>query len=129
MFVMLAHLESTTKGLVTFLTPFALTAFFFLAGYVYKQPAFFKELFVKKTKGLVVPWFVLSNVSIGMSAIMSFKSDHNLLHDLLWNLFQIRERGAVMWFVPALYVAFMPFFLCLKLINRKKSLHCPCFFQ
>lgn len=121
MFVMLSHLESGTKVLRTFYSPFFLTVFFFLAGYVYKQPSSFKELFIKKTKGLFVPWLILSNITIGMSAFMTLKSDHNLLHDLLWNALQIRPLGDVMWFVPALYVAFMPFYFVIKIDNRRKA--------
>lgn len=120
MFVMLSHLESGTKVLRTFYSPFFLTVFFFLAGYVYKQPSAFKELFIKKTKGLFVPWLILSNILIGMSAVISLKSNHNLWNDLFWNALQIGTLGAVMWFVPALYVAFMPFYFILKIDKREK---------
>ncbi|SEA01817.1 Fucose 4-O-acetylase [Pseudobutyrivibrio sp. ACV-2] len=122
MFVMLSHLESGTRVLRTFYSPFFLTVFFFLAGYVYKQPSSFKEFFIKKTKGLFVPWLILSNVTIGMSAIITLKSDHNLLHDMLWNLLQIRSVGDVMWFVPALYVAFIPFYFVIKINNSEKGI-------
>lgn len=50
MFVMLSHLESTTEVLDKFYSPFFLTVFFFLSGYVYRQPSSFKEHMDKKIK-------------------------------------------------------------------------------
>lgn len=55
MFVMLTHLDSGSVILDKFFNPFFLTMFFFLSGYVYKQPQSFKEHIAKKTKGLLVP--------------------------------------------------------------------------
>ena len=50
MMVMVSHLESRTDILKTFYTPFFLTAFFFVSGYVYREPANFKIFIRKKQK-------------------------------------------------------------------------------
>ncbi|WP_419169401.1 acyltransferase family protein [Negativibacillus massiliensis] len=114
MFVMLSHLESGTDLLKTFYSPFFLTMFFFLAGYVYRQPKSFKEHIVKKLKGLFVPWIIFSNVNILLSAVISLKSDRNPLKEIAWNFLQIRGLGDGIWFVAALFVTFIPFYFVIK---------------
>lgn len=114
MFVMLSHLESGSEILDTFYHPFFLTVFFFLSGYVYRQPATFREHFIKKVKGLLVPWFIFSNFNILLSAVVSFREDRNTLSELFWNVLQIRGSGDGVWFVAALFVAFIPFYFVIK---------------
>ncbi len=114
MFVMLSHLESNTGILSTFYSPFFLTVFFFLSGYVYKQPESFKEHMIKKTKGLFVPWIIFSNFNILLSAVISLKGDRDPLSEVVWNFFQIRGMGDGIWFVAALFVAFVPFYFVIR---------------
>lgn len=113
MFVMLSHLESGSDVLDTFYKPFFLTVFFFLSGYVYRQPATFKEHFIKKAKGLFMPWLIFSNFNILLSAVISLH-DNNTLFELFWNFLQIRGSGDGVWFVAALFVAFIPFYFIIK---------------
>ncbi len=122
MFVMLSHLECGTDELRTFYAPFFLTVFFFLAGYVYRQPGSFKEHLYKKAKGLLLPWFIFSNLNILLSAIMTFKGNRNITTEIMWNLVQIRPLGDGLWFISALFVAFIPFYFIIKMNNRKKAI-------
>ncbi len=119
MFVMLSHLESRTDLLETFYAPFYLTVFFFLSGYVYKQPKSFKDHMIKKIRGLFVPWFLLSNFNVLLSSLITLKNNHSLKNDLMWNALQIRPLGDGMWFVAALFVAFIPFYFFIKNDNRR----------
>lgn len=119
MFVMLSHLESGTRVLRTIYSPFFLTVFFFLAGYVYKKPNTFKDFIFKKVRGLIVPWFIFTNFNILLSSIISFKANRSLAKEILWNLVQIRPLGDGMWFVTALFVAFIPFYFFSKIANEK----------
>ncbi len=114
MFVMLSHLESGSDILSAFYSPFILRVFFFLSGYVHKQPATFREHFVKKVKGLFVPWLIFSNFNIFLSAIISLHGERNTLSELAWNALQIRGSGDGVWFVAALFVAFIPFYFIIK---------------
>lgn len=113
MFVMLSHLESRTVFLRTFYNSFFLAVFFFLSGYVYRQPASFKEHFIKKVKGLFVPWFIFSNFNILLSAVISLH-ETDTLSELAWNALQIGGLGDGVWFVAALFVAFIPFYFIIK---------------
>ena len=110
MFVIISHLESVTPELTAFYKPFFLTLFFFLSGYVYKKPESFKEHLKKKYKGLFVPWFIFSNLNIILSLIISLKGDRNIQQEVVLNLLQIRGFGDGIWFVAALFVAYIPFF-------------------
>ena len=58
--VMLSHLETRTEIWSAFYSPFFLSAFFFTAGYVYKQKDDFVEFLHKKFRQLFVPWLIFS---------------------------------------------------------------------
>lgn len=114
MFVMLSHLQSGTSVLFKLYSPFFLTVFFFLSGYVYTQPASFKVHISKKLKGLFVPWLIFSNINIALSMLISFKENRNFLSEFGWNMLQIRGQGDGIWFVAALFAAFIPFYFFIK---------------
>ena len=90
MFVMLSHLESGTASFSRFYNPFFLTVFFFSSGYVYRDDVSFKDHFIKKVRGLFVPWFVFSHFNILLSQIISLKEKRSLIEQLTWNWLQIR---------------------------------------
>ena len=114
MFVMLSHLESGTDSLMRVYGPFFLTGFFFLSGYVYREVLTFKEHFIKKVKGLFVPWFVFSHFNILLSQIITLKERRSLLECLMWNWLQIRGKDDGMWFVAALFITYIPFYFFVK---------------
>ena len=58
--VMLSHLEARTDVWQAFYTPFFLSAFFFVSGYVYKPKDGFKQFLYKKFRQLFFPWLVFS---------------------------------------------------------------------
>lgn len=110
LFVIISHLESVTRVLTAFYHPFFLTAFFFLAGYVYEKPESFKIHLKKKFNGLFVPWFIFSNLNIILSMFITLKGERNIKQEVVLNLLQIRELGDGVWFVALMFVAFIPFF-------------------
>ena len=110
MFVIISHLESVTPVLTAFYSPFFLTLFFFLSGYVYKQPKSFEEHLKKKFRGLFVPWLIFSHLNIILSMLITLKGERNIPQEFVLNLLQIRGIGDGIWFVAALFVAFIPFF-------------------
>lgn len=108
--VMLSHLETRTEIWNAFYTPFFLTAFFFVAGYVYKPKENFKDFLYKKFRQLFIPWLVFSVFDIVLSQVISFNAHESLLEELKWNFLQIRGRDDQIWFVAALFIAFIPFY-------------------
>lgn len=113
-FVMVHHLEGESEVLYTFYASFFLKAFFFTAGYVYHHTNNFKEFFTKKVKGLLVPWFIFSTFNILLSQVLSFNEHGDFLTEMGLNLLQIRNHGDGIWFVAALFVAFIPFYFTIK---------------
>ena len=121
MVVMLSHLEAKTDFLSALFTPFFLNGFFFASGYVYKYKDGFKTFFVKKIKGLLWPWFFFSVLDILLSHIISFNSHMPLKEELMWNLFQIRGMHDGLWFIAALFVAFIPFYFFIKKYDESQK--------
>lgn len=113
-FVMVHHLEGGSEVLYTFYASFFLKAFFFTAGYVYRHTNDFKGFFIKKVKGLFVPWLIFSILNILLSQVLSFNEHGDLLTELGWNMLQIRNHGDGIWFVAALFVTFIPFYFMIK---------------
>lgn len=112
--VMLSHLETRTNIWSAFYKPFFLTAFFFLAGYVYKLKGNFKDFLNKKIRQLFVPWLVFSIFNIVLSQVISFNAHESLLEELKWNFLQIRGQDDQIWFVAALFIAFIPFYFFIQ---------------
>lgn len=113
--VMLSHLEARTDLWQVFYTPFFLSAFFFVSGYVYKpKDGGFKKFLHKKIRQLFVPWLVFSVFNILLSQILSFNEHSGLLTELMWNFLQIRGKGDGIWFVAALFVSFIPFYFAIN---------------
>ena len=117
--VMLSHLESRTDIWSAFYTPFFLSAFFFAAGYVYKPNNSFGAFLDKKIRQLFVPWLVFSVFDIVLSQIITFNEHDSLLEELKWNFLQIRGQGDQIWFVAALFVAFIPFYFFIRFYESK----------
>lgn len=114
MFVMLSHLESGSVVLDRFFNPFFLSMFFFLSGYVYKQPKSFREHFRKKVRTLLVPWFLFSVGSILLSCVTASVSMEEIGNRFIRCFLQIRGLEDENWFVAALFVTFLPFYFFIK---------------
>ncbi|WP_026659666.1 acyltransferase family protein [Butyrivibrio sp. AC2005] len=122
MCVMFSHLESNNEVANIFIKYFFLNVFFFLAGYVYVSPTTFKTHLTKKLKGLMIPWFVFGTFNIMLSSISSYKTDRNFMREMKINLLQVRGYGDRMWFVAALFVAFIPFYFIIKYLNKNQAI-------
>ena len=110
MMVILSHLDFTTTFWKTIYLPPALTALFFASGYVYNHKPGFKQFIYKKIRQLFIPWLVFSTLLIISSHIMSFNAHEGLVNELLYNLLQLRGHGDELWFVAAIFVAYIPFY-------------------
>ena len=120
---MLSHLESATNVLRVFYRPFFLFLFFFCSGYVYKHNQNFKKFLYKKFRGLFIPWLVFSLLIIFSAQIISFNEHVSLMETLMWNFLQIRTLKDEVWFVAALFVAFIPFYFFIDKYQKSKSEH------
>ena len=74
----------------------------------------------KKAKGLLLPWFIFSLLNIIASQILSFNKQGSLVSELSWNFLQIRGKGDEIWFLPALFLAFIPFYFFVDWYKKSK---------
>lgn len=121
MAVMLEHLESTTDELGCFFSPFFVLCFFAAAGYTHRAGQPPKAFFVKKLRTLFVPWLIFSVFDIAVSQLVSFSAHESFANELLWNFLQIRGHGDQIWFVAALFVAFIPFYFFIELYEKRPA--------
>lgn len=121
LFVIIIHLESNTALLGKFYEPFLLNGFLFLSGYTFSYRPGFKQFLKRKTKQLLIPWLFFGMLVVISGNLYSPSPDaHNgLLIDLFWFFVQIREKNDAMWFVSALFVAYIPFYYLIGLYQKK----------
>lgn len=112
----------STDVVADFYRPFFLTMFFFLSGYLYKQPISFGEHLRKKAVALLIPWFTFGTINILLSQIMSYKEKKNIVIAFEHMWLQVRGLDDWMWFVAALFVAYIPFYFFAKNKNKWTSL-------
>ena len=120
MIVMIEHVETHTDVVTCFLVPFALQLFFFSAGYTHKPGQRAKAFFWKKVKTLLVPWLVFGLFDIMVSQLFSFQ-EHDLMFDLKWNFMQVRGFHGKLWFVAAIFVAYIPFYYFVEWFEKKEA--------
>ena len=121
MCVLATHLESMTPVLHAIFAPFFLTLFLFCSGYVYKRKSGFKDFIRKKVSQLWIPWLILSLFNILTAQVISFNAHKSVWEELFWNFLQIRAKDDGMWFVAALFVAYIPFYFFVEWYNKKKN--------
>ena len=127
MFVMLSHLEACPSFLRSFFTPFYLAVFYFCSGYCYRHRDGFNHFIQKKAKQLLLPWFFYSNLNILISNFHAIKTHRlTLAGELYRNLLQIRYYDERLWFLPALFMAYIVFYFVIRSYmkhrDRKKTL-------
>lgn len=120
-FVILSHLETNTPFLTTFYSPFFLTSFFFVSGYVYKPGRKFAKFLYKKIRQLFIPWLVFSVFDLLLSQVISFNTHKGFITELTWNFLQIRGKDDGVWFVACLFVAFIPFYFFIEWYENKRG--------
>nr|MBQ4456980.1 acyltransferase family protein [Clostridia bacterium] len=121
-FVMFSHFEICPEYLRVFFTPFYLSIFFFCSGYCYKHTDDFPSFIKKKIRQLFIPWLIYSNLNIILSNILSFKHHANgFATEVFRNLLQIRYYDERLWFIPAMFSAYIPFFFLIRSYQKNKN--------
>ena len=116
--VMYCHSAFNTNSFEVLYKNFFLFAFFFVSGYVYKHKDGFKQFFIKKVQGLMVPWFFFSLINIFLSQVISFGEKKDLKGALIKMFLQVRGYEDRMWFLAALFMAFIPFYFIIKAYEK-----------
>ncbi len=123
MFIMYSHTDFNTEVMELFYRPFFLFGFFFASGYVYENKDRFSVFIKKKIRGILIPWLLYGLLLIFSARIVSFNQHASLGYELLCMFAQIRGLDDKMWFLAALFVAFIPFYFIIKKYEQtEKSL-------
>lgn len=120
MFVISSHLELCPEPIRFFFSPFYLVGFLFCSGYCYNSVSTFSLLLNKKIKQLFIPWLFFSNANIVLSQIKSFKYHNEFKVEFLRNMLQVRGFDDRLWFIAALFVAYIPFYFLIKTYEENK---------
>lgn len=105
-----------------FFSPFFLSLFFFLSGYVYNKKYTFKDVLIKKIKTILIPWFVFGIFNLIAKQIITFNEQTSFITDLKYMFLQIRGIGDIQWFLICLFVSFIPFYFIINKLNKNKSI-------
>lgn len=111
--VIISHLEICPVSFKKFFSPFALTGFFIFSGYVYKKPENFVTLLKKKLKTILFPWLLFSIVDI-IELFMWGNKNISLIERIIFQLIQIKGLNETLWFLPYIFVSFIPFYFFTK---------------
>lgn len=120
--VIASHSSYCNEYFGIFFNPFFLSLFFFLSGYVYKDNCTFKELVVKKAKGILIPWFVFGILNIAMKQIISFNEHVDFIIELRGMFLQIRGKMDIEWFLVCLFMSFIPYYFLINKLDKKNSI-------
>lgn len=103
---------------------FNVPLFFFLSGYTFNNKYKFKELIKKKTKSLLIPYFIYSLIiSIYYFIANYISSNVNFLFFLkcIFN-FIIQIRCETLWFIACLFFLNIIFYFLLKKVKSMKKI-------
>lgn len=116
-FVVASHSVAKAGWLTAFYTGFFLSGFCFVSGYCYKPVASFGEFLRKKGYQLLIPWLIYGNFNIitGMDRSAGWEP---ILEKMVRNLAQISGNGAQLWFIPALFAAYIPTWLLIRWLEK-----------
>lgn len=126
LFVMISHVgnnnDVSPAVLSSFYTPFFLSGFLFVSGYTFKLRKTFVDHIKRKGIQLFIPWALYSyTIIIFNNIITRHPENHDFRQELINNTLQIRRIGDEMWFILALFVAYIPFYLLVKEYERRKE--------
>lgn len=109
LFVIISHLSIIPNRLRCFFIPWFLIGFYMLSGYVYKNNKNFMQLIIKKAKTLLIPWFFFSIIDI-IQLVLFGKDSIPIYMRILYAIIQIKGLHETIWFLPSLFISFIPFY-------------------
>ncbi len=118
--VIISHFDLCPPSFRNFFLPFFLTGFFLLSGYVYKKPKCFKKLMLIKTKTILIPWLFFSVIDIIQLTLFG-NENISFLQRIGYALLQIKGLNETLWFLPCLFISFIPFYFFTKSGITKKN--------
>ncbi len=122
LFITLGHIKYTPPLISKILYSFHVPLFFVIAGYLFSQKTLkntFKAFLIKKAKALLKPYLVLA-VGIFLKSVFVgiIQSDYTSVFNCFKSLL-LQQRYTPLWFLSALFISNLFFYLICKLSKRK----------
>ncbi len=116
--VILAHLSVGKIGV--WLYTFHVPLFFFLSGYVFSDKSNFKDFIIRKSKGLLIPYFSLSVPLILFTLLLQYRWGTLTTTSFITLLqtFIFQKRFSTLWFIACLFFLNILFYLISKFIKN-----------
>ncbi len=113
-FVMISH-ATPPNSWVKFFSPFFLTSFFFISGYLFKLGDTFSGFLKRKIKSLIIPMICLSLVNGIVGTVFKGIPFKNRLYGILIQRAGISES---LWFFPCLFITEILLYIIVKYIKQ-----------
>lgn len=117
--VIYCHLQYCIPEVMRFMSPFFLTTFFFVSGYLFKCTEGFGKVLEQRTRTLLLPYFLLGFFLVGIKHIWSLHSPSIGFWEDYWNYIILNGKNPTLWFVGALYAYSIVFYWIERIFNRR----------
>lgn len=104
------HLEYTNMEVMKYFTPFFLTVFFFVSGFLFKPNKKFGEVFEQRTRTLYIPFLFWGLILLFSKYLFSTKSSVTPIGTALCEFLGQYGENTFIWFIPSLYVFSIAFY-------------------
>lgn len=101
--VIYCHLEYYNPEIMAYLSPFFLSVFFLVSGYLFKPYKPFGEVLEQRTRTLFLPFLLYGSLLVISQHIFTTKDNVMPLGESLISLWLQNGKMNLIWFIPALY--------------------------
>ncbi|WP_057832363.1 acyltransferase family protein [Colwellia sp. TT2012] len=119
--IVIGHITDGILREILFL--FHVPLFFFLSGYLFKQPQELKSFINKKTNALLIPYASFLMVFSSLLLLKEWLKTHEiniaLITDALWGGQALTGELSVFWFITSLFLTQIVFALIATVANKK----------
>ncbi|HDP7651372.1 TPA: acyltransferase family protein [Escherichia coli] len=123
LFIVIGHLGPVSGKLYNFVFLFHVPLFFFVSGLFHRRSTSFISFLDKKTKSLIIPYYILSLVSCVVYFLRFPQTQKDYLDAISAIMFGVRNTtfyAEGLWFFPCLFI--MSVFFEILLISTKRNL-------
>lgn len=134
LFVIFAHIQSTSQALVNYIYSFHMPLFFFISGYLFSDKKYktIKDFAKKKARTLLIPYFIFSILSYLYWTFIQIRMGDDIKHPDLFRAFigifysdpnhHFMSYNVALWFLTCLFSTEILFFFVKRKIENKHHL-------
>ena len=119
--VLYSHLEYSNPFILKYFTPFFLSAFFFVSGYLFKTEMSFLKVLEQRTRTLLFPFLIYGTLMLALRQFASFKSEVIPFKDSFINMIIQDGSDSSFWFIPSLFIFSLFFYWFAKPCKSGKA--------